>query len=251
MKINKLKNSKRIFLISLFAITLWIGGHFAWTEVTYKTSDRVAAAHKNCDKSIADSLLKVNLNSSNYRLLLVAYKHEDELEAWAAGDSGDEFKLIARYEVCAKSGRPGPKTKEGDYQVPEGFYHISHFNPKSRFHLSLGINYPNQADHIRGGGRKLGGDIYIHGGCVTIGCLPITNQKIEELYLLASGAKNKPIPVYIFPCKMNSETYSDLVKKHPEHAEFWQNLKIGFNLFSQKQNQLNFSINQDGKYIFQ
>ncbi len=49
------------------------------------------------------------------------------------------------------AGTLGPKTNAGsDYQVPEGFYYINEFNPKSSFHLSLGLNYPNASDRILG-----------------------------------------------------------------------------------------------------
>ena len=47
-----------------------------------------------------------------------------------------------------QSGTTGPKRAEGDYQVPEGFYYINEFNPNSKYHLSLGLNYPNASDKI-------------------------------------------------------------------------------------------------------
>jgi murein L,D-transpeptidase YafK len=79
---------------------------------------------------------------------------------------------------------------EGDYQVPEGFYYINEFNPKSAYHLSLGLNYPNASDKVLSDSIKPGGDIYIHGNCVTVGCIPLQNNQIEELYVLAANAKN-------------------------------------------------------------
>ena len=72
----------------------------------------------------------------------------------------------------------------GDYQVPEGFYYINEFNPKSEYHFALGLNYPNASDHILSDSIQPGGDIYIHGSCVTTGCIPITDGQIEELYVL-------------------------------------------------------------------
>src|SRR5205814_6993990 len=94
-------------------------------------------------------------------------------------------ELIKTYRVCAASGGLGPKLQAGDGQVPEGFYEISQFNPWSQFLLSMRVSYPNALD------RKLkhtGGDIFIHGNCVTIGCLPIEDGPIQELYIIAKDA---------------------------------------------------------------
>ena len=77
-------------------------------------------------------------------------------------------------------GQPWPQATQGDSQVPEGFYHMDRFNPLSNFHLSLGVSYPNQSDRILGASGRLGGDIFIHGDCVTIGCVPITDEGIRE-----------------------------------------------------------------------
>ena len=87
-------------------------------------------------------------------------------------------------------------------------YYIDRFNPNSTYHLSLGISYPNSADKIRSKGLNPGGDIFIHGKCVTIGCLPMTDEIIERIYLLAIYSKDsgqKQIPVSIFPFKMTEE----------------------------------------------
>src|SRR5690606_11025729 len=102
--------------------------------------------------------------------------------------NGEKFTLVKTYPVCSSSGLPGPKRKKGDRQTPEGFYHIDRFNPQSAFHLSLGINYPNSSDKILGHSDP-GGDIFIHGSCVTIGCVPLTDDLIKEVYVLAVEAK--------------------------------------------------------------
>ncbi len=95
----------------------------------------------------------------------------------------------------------------GDYQVPEGFYYINEFNPRSLYHLSLGLNYPNASDRMLCDMSQPGGDIYIHGSCVTTGCIPITDGQIEELYVLAAHAKDMGqdfIPVHIFPVNFSN-----------------------------------------------
>jgi len=114
------------------------------------------------------------------------------------------------------AGSLGPKRIEGDYQVPEGFYYISEFNPKSEFNLALKVNYPNQSDKLLSDSLRPGGGIYIHGSCITVGCIPITDGQIEELYLLAANAKSNGedfIPVHIFPVRFDNKVSLDYLSK--------------------------------------
>src|SRR5690606_26788584 len=132
-------------------------------------------------------------------------------------DKKGPFQHFKTYKVCALAGTLGPKRMEGDYQVPEGFYYINEFNPRSVYHLSLGLNYPNASDRYLSDAIQPGGDIYIHGSCVTTGCIPITDSQIEELYALATYAKNAGqdfIPVHIFPVRFNVKKSADYLTKY-------------------------------------
>lgn len=129
----------------------------------------------------------VGLSYPPTALTLVGLKSEQVLEAWAKAPDG--WRLMLRVPVLAASGGPGPKLREGDQQVPEGFYRISAFNPNSSYHLSLRVDYPNAEDKAaaRAEGRtNLGGDIFIHGKAVSIGCLALGDAGIEDLYVLVS-----------------------------------------------------------------
>src|SRR5215203_7138629 len=119
-----------------------------------------------------------------------SFKYDSQLEIWVKNDRKDPYKLFKTYKVCALAGTLGPKRMGGDYQVPEGFYYINEFNPRSNYHLALGINYPNTSDRLLSDSLRPGGDIYIHGSCVTVGCIPVNDQQIEELYILAAHAKD-------------------------------------------------------------
>jgi murein L,D-transpeptidase YafK len=77
-----------------------------------------------------------------------SFKYDSQLEVWVKNEAKEPFKLFKTYKVCALAGSLGPKRMEGDYQVPEGFYYINEFNPRSMYHLSLGLNYPNASDRI-------------------------------------------------------------------------------------------------------
>ncbi|MEJ0080656.1 MAG: L,D-transpeptidase family protein [Puia sp.] len=119
-----------------------------------------------------------------------SFKYDSEMEVWVKNKQNEKYKLFKTYKICALAGSLGPKRMAGDYQVPEGFYYINEFNPRSLYHLSLGLNYPNASDRMLCDLSQPGGDIYIHGSCVTTGCIPITDGQIEELYVLAAHAKD-------------------------------------------------------------
>ena len=165
--------------------------------------ERVRDAYAEKEIFIRKLLTSNWIHSFDYDLFLRAFKKEKTLEVWVKNKSIDQFRLLTTYDFCKSSGRLGPKRKEGDRQIPEGFYKISHFNPKSNFLLSLKVNYPNNSDKILSDPTHPGSDIYLHGGCHTTGCIPITNDKIQELYLLSveSHEAGKSIPIHIFPTK--------------------------------------------------
>ncbi len=102
-------------------------------------------------------------------------------------------KMIRRYKIRLGDAPVGHKRQQGDEKTPEGDYRISDRNPNSRFHLSLRISYPNEADRkqARARGANPGGDIFIHGGSVaaypfdwTDGCIAVTDREIEEIWSL-------------------------------------------------------------------
>lgn len=204
-----------------------------------KKYSRVRQAYADKDSIVIDLLEKNSIDIKNLRIYLRAFKSEKKIELWAKNKSDNSYKLIREYDICQTSGSQGPKRKQGDLQIPEGYYHINKFNPFSNFYLSLGINYPNKSDKILGVKGKLGGDIFIHGACVTIGCLPITNDKIKELYVLCVEAKDNgqtKIPVTIFPTKLTDTNYNKLKTKYKSDNDklgLWADLKQGYDYFNE------------------
>lgn len=123
------------------------------------------------------------------RITIVVLKQERTLIVFT--HSKDIRTRVVEYPILAASGTTGPKLKEGDRQVPEGFYKVSFLNPNSRFHLSLRVDYPSteDIDAAKSDGRDvntLGGDIMIHGGAASIGCIAIGDEAIEELFWLVA-----------------------------------------------------------------
>jgi murein L,D-transpeptidase YafK len=183
-----------------------------------------------------------------------AFKQEAKLEIWGANSSKEPHKHIKTYSIAAMSGNAGPKRKQGDLQVPEGFYAINRFNPESNFHLSLGLNYPNKSDRILSDKNHPGGDIFIHGNEVSAGCLAMTDEMIEEIYLLALDARSvgaRNIPVHIFPCRMDDRTLKSLRRQHTNrhlHA-FWDSLKPAYDQFNRTGNVPVAKVLSNGRYL--
>ena len=178
---------------------------------------RVRKAYEDKEDAVKKLLSKKGVALEELRVHLRAYKAEKVLELWGKEKGDTTYRKLRDYDICALSGGYGPKRQQGDRQIPEGFYHIDRFNPYSDYHLSLGINYPNPSDKVLGVEGDLGGQIFIHGDCVTIGCIPITDPRIEELYIFCVEAKDKgqeEIPVRIFPGRMNELIYEKLLYRY-------------------------------------
>jgi murein L,D-transpeptidase YafK len=200
-------------------------------------------------------LLTKGIRTNELNMLLIALKEEAQLELWVKKKDAKFYGRLKTFGICSSSGGPGPKRQAGDGQVPEGFYHINRFNPSSNFYLSLGIDYPNRSDRILCGNGKAGGDIFIHGSCVTIGCMPLTDEGIKELYVYAVEASNngQNIPVYIFPCRMDPERFVKLSKAYAGNTRlmhFWKNLKEGYRLFLESPQELKVRVDEKGNYLF-
>lgn len=118
-----------------------------------------------------------------------------------------EGEVIRSYPVNLGFAPVGDKKMQGDGRTPEGVYRIDRRNPRSRFHLSLGISYPNQRDiaEAHAQGNDPGGDIFIHGGPRlwkdrnrrdwTDGCIAVTDWQMSEIYAMV----NLDTPIYIRP----------------------------------------------------
>lgn len=149
---------------------------------------------------LKNSLKRAGFASYPQELLLVALKEERILQVY--GKKETKINLIKSYPFTAFSGDLGPKLQEGDKQIPEGIYKITYLNPNSSYHLSLKVNYPNEFDRSKTtftNKKKMGGDIFIHGKAVTIGCIPIGDLAIEELFVLAQKAMSNTIKIIIAP----------------------------------------------------
>ncbi|MCX7301747.1 MAG: L,D-transpeptidase family protein [Rhodobacterales bacterium] len=113
-------------------------------------------------------------------------------------------EVLETYDIDLGFAPVGQKHFQGDGKTPEGQYWISHRNPRSQYHLSLGISYPNAEDvaYARSQGRNPGGDIFIHGtpGLYrrskdwTAGCIAVSNRQVEVIYSMVKNGT----PIFIY-----------------------------------------------------
>ena len=147
LKIKLIKNNYKYLLITFLfcsnSILMSAQNYFLENQLSF---ERVKEAYREKAFLLKSAFKEKGLNYPPKEILLVSYKAEGELQVWVK--EKDKYKMFKVYEVCMKSGDFGPKRKQGDKQVPEGFYYINVFNPESDYHLSLGINYPNSSDRV-------------------------------------------------------------------------------------------------------
>ena len=197
-----------------------------------KQSPQLSGINNN-EARFVDANLNERLKSlgvkSGASIYLRLFKQESLLELWIKVH--DEYQLLKSYGICAYSGELGPKQKEGDKQSPEGFYRVrrSALNPKSSYHLSFNLGYPNAYDQSHG---RTGSFLMVHGECVSIGCYAMTNVRIEEIYALVEAALKhgqSTVPVHIFPFYMTDEKL--LSMEESPWYDFWLELKEGYDYF--------------------
>lgn len=183
------------------------------------TGDRVLDARNNVQTEFAEHFGKP--------VFIRIIKEDRDLELWVQ-EADKSWQILKSYHIFGMSGELGPKTAEGDEQAPEGFYRVypHSMNPRSKFHLSFNIGYPNAYDRKLG---RTGSFIMVHGDILSIGCFAMTDARIEEIYTMVNEAfktGTQYVPVQVYPFRMTDELM--LKEQKSEHFEFWQHLLPGW-----------------------
>ncbi|HZZ25370.1 MAG TPA: murein L,D-transpeptidase family protein [Roseiarcus sp.] len=162
--------------------------------------------------------------------LIRTYKKEAELEIWKMKSNG-EYALLKAYPMCRWSGQLGPKKREGDMQVPEGFYTIApgQMNPNSHYYLAFNVGYPNAYDRAYG---RTGGNVMVHGVCSSAGCFSMTDEQVADIYAIARDSfagGQREIQLQSYPFHMTAENMAKF--RLDPNIDFWKNLKHGSDHF--------------------
>ena len=174
-------------------------------------------------------MAKLDTTSSSPTLIRT-YKMESELEIWKMKSNG-EYALLKTYPMCRWSGQLGPKKKEGDMQVPEGFYPIApgQMNPNSHYYLAFNVGYPNAYDRAYG---RTGGTVMVHGVCSSAGCFSMTDEQVADIYAIARDSfrgGQREIQLQSYPFHMTAENLAKF--RLDPNIDFWKELKNGSDHF--------------------
>lgn len=225
-----MQQPQRLFVILLAGLLIsWLPARFAKAAaceppLTDRAAKVLAKVRPQLERELAAKDLRLGAP-----VFLRIFKMPGEVEVWLE-DAG-RYRLFKSYSICSLSGFPGPKTREGDWQSPEGFYSVTpqQMNPQSSYHLSFDIGYPNEYDRFF---NRSGGNIMVHGSCSSMGCFAMTDYRIEEIYTLVHSALaggQEATPVHVFPFPLTAANM-DKFRTSPWFA-FWSNLKQGYDLF--------------------
>jgi hypothetical protein len=227
---------KRLLLIAILlfpaiTLSLWV---YRGMSMTHKKSN--ASTETKAEKTVEDRLkeygpaararLKTYFDAKHVpyppaRLTLVGLKQEKILEIYAAG-TNQELQFIRAYPILGASGGPGPKLREGDRQVPEGIYPVEWLNPNSLYHLSFRIGYPNDFDREQAkleSRTNLGGDIMLHGGSGSVGCLAMGDPAAEDFFVLAADTGISNITIILSPVDFRQGKSVAIDEKFPKWTE--------------------------------
>ncbi|MCM2293503.1 hypothetical protein NAC44_14330 [Allorhizobium sp. BGMRC 0089] len=224
------KSVLSVLPVFVAALMLWGCNDTLDSVVDKKLPDNVKnKVEQPLPDSILTQMAALNMDR-NSPIAIRIFKEEGVLEIWKEKRDG-KFAKIADYQICAWSGRLGPKEKEGDRQAPEGFYELTpaNLNPYSKYYLAINTGFPNRYDSVNG---FTGTNLMIHGACSSSGCYSMTDAQILEIYAFARDAfrgGQQTVQLEAFPFRMTAE---NMARHHfSPHYPFWQMLKAGYDQF--------------------
>ena len=235
-----------IALLSLMAATLAGCNETLDSAAVDLSSVKDKVQHPLPDRILTQ--MKAKGMDRNSPIMIRIFKEEGVLEIWKA-KSDNRFEKIVQYDICAWSGRLGPKVKEGDRQAPEGFYPLSpsNLNPHSQYYLAINTGFPNKYDRAN---VRNGTNLMIHGACSSSGCYSMTDAQILEIYAFARDAfkgGQQNVQLQALPFRMTAENMAR--HRNSKHLEFWKMLKVGYDNFEVTKRPPEVNV-CDKKYVF-
>lgn len=201
----------------------------------YTTDERLQQFGRDVSERMNADFKKAEISYPPEQVAYLIFKDTDVLEVYARSLTSEKWKFVRSYPVLKASGLPGPKLREGDFQVPEGIYRSEFLNPNSRYHLSIRVNYPNEFDREMAkvdGRDDLGGDIMIHGSSVSIGCLVMGNIVAEDLFVLAALTDSKTVKIVISPTDFRINPNYSAIETVPWQNQLYDSLRVELKQFN-------------------
>lgn len=232
--------SKLLFLV--LACTLWLSA--CQQQPLWLTPPK---ARQDLPTALRQKIAKLGIDKYAPVLIRI-FKKENKLEIWKLSRAANYIK-VASYNICAWSGKLGPKFMEYDRQAPEGFYSLTtnHMNAYSHYYLAFDIGFPNEVDKANG---RSGHHLMIHGACSSSGCYAMSDKSMAQIYALVRdgflGGQSK-VQIQALPFALNAANMA--LYAHDKNFTFWQNLKIGYDIFNITHQPVDYSA-QKGAYKF-
>jgi murein L,D-transpeptidase YafK len=125
------------------------------------------------------------------------------------------------------------------------FKEISHWHKHNK---KLDSNNWNAALPWQLRGSSVGEDIFLHGNCMSIGCVSFNDNDFLEIFSLSDPRQKGEIQVQIYPCNFMNEQCKTQLNKLSESNQklrsFWGSLEKGLSMFNQSKRPLKVSVNQ-------
>ncbi len=189
--------------------------HLETTPVLKMTVQKAVATYGSAARDLLrDRCKSAGITYPPKRLTLIGLKQEKMLLLFGGND---QMKLIGEFPLVSYSGTLGPKLKQGDLQIPEGIYRITHLDSYNM--LSLAVNYPNELDKLNAVAdhrTKLGSDILVHGGSLSTGCLVISNEDMEQVFVAVYDVGCNNTKLIIAPCDLRKNKPAIDLSKQPK-----------------------------------
>ncbi len=271
--INKLITEKDILLDSVEPID----------EKIERKPEYINQRINNLTKTITKKWIKkAGFENRPDYILFRVFKYESVFEIWVGNNDTSELKLINTFDICALQATLGPKLKQKDNKSAEGFYTCSIYytSPSDYMFIKLTnedykfkgvlnygscfkimINYPNEFDSYNSlmtfGTIKNGGTTAIHGNCCSLSCISFENPVYIVIFsfaLMHNIKKYGLIQTQMFPCRFDKNDLNKLYQSDKEYIKmdsgrlftFWNNIKIGYDLFESKHKPIRFRVSKNG-----
>ncbi len=220
--------TNKLWRVAALSLTAAAGALLGGCEDSYLDAGPGRSEQPISSATLAE-MTKIDTTPSSPTLIR-AYKKEAELEIWKMKSDG-HYALLKTYPMCRWSGQLGPKKREGDMQVPEGFYPITpgQMNPNSHYYLAFNIGYPNAYDRAYG---RTGGTVMVHGVCSSAGCFSMTDEQVADIYAIARDSfrgGQREIQMQSYPFHMTAQNMAKF--RLDPNIDFWKELKNGSDHF--------------------
>lgn len=212
-----------------------------------------AASSEKAGRSVPSELKSLGLAAGD-PVFLRLFKKEQELELWMQARGHADFTLFRVYRLQASSLTPGPKRREGDRLIPEGFYYqtASQYREHDQSvgdREEIDLGYPNDWDRLDA--DVSGAAVLAVGASRDSVCLLSAEDMAEVKTMIgaAFSSGQRVLRLHLFPFRMSDEMMSREWNESSASADFWMKLKEGYDFFENAGFPPNVTVDSSGYHF--